>query len=417
MKPSRSHPYAARNMLRAALLAWVGLAGTPAPIQAHTLPSSNGLPPTTPSATEQTWVWNLPEYVPPPRIPADNPMSEARFQLGRHLFYDTRLSGNQTQSCASCHLQHLAFTDGHSVSTGSTGEKTPRSAPSIANAAYHPTITWANFSIQSLEKHATVPMFGDNPVEMGLTDNNKAAVLERFRQDPDDVARFSRAFPGESTPINMHNVILALANFMRGVTSFNARYDQVRQGKAQFSPAEARGEKLFFSAKAQCSQCHGSFNFNDQVVDASTTQVAMPFHNTGLYNLDGKGAFPEGNQGIFELSGKAEDMGAFRAPSLRNVAVTAPYMHDGSIATLQEVVDFYAAHGRNLSQGASTGDGRANPYKDARINRIELSASDKADLVAFLHTLTDDSLLTNPRYANPFPASTPIKVSVERSRM
>ncbi len=352
-----------------------------------------------------TWQWNLPAHIPEPRVPDDNRMSEASFQLGRRLFYDPRLSANQTISCASCHLQHLAFTDGKAVSLGSTGERTARSSPSIANAAYHPTITWANFSIQSLERHATVPLFGDNPIEMGLDDNNKAAVVARFRQDPDYATRFAQAFPGEAEPVNMHNLIKALAAFMRGVTSFNTRYDQMKQGQLVFRPAEARGEKLFFSERAQCSQCHGSFNFNDQVVSADSKHIATPFHNTGLYNIDGKGGFPEPNRGIFELSGQAEDMGAFRAPSLRNVAVTAPYMHDGSVATLKEVIDFYAAHGRNIDAGANAGDGRNNPHKDPRINRIELSAGDKADLLAFLHTLTDDSLLTNPRYADPFQVS------------
>lgn len=373
------------------------------PQPASAEPAQAVTPAATPSNT--AWQWHLPAHIPEPRVPSDNPMSEAGFQLGRRLFYDARLSANQTIACASCHLQHLAFTDGKAVSLGSTGEATPRSAPSIANAAYHPTITWANYSIQSLERHATVPMFGDNPIEMGLDDNNKAAVIARFRQNPDYAARFASAFPGEADPVTMHNLINALAIFMRGVTSFNSRYDQAQQGKLVFSPAEARGEKLFFSAKAQCSQCHGSFNFNDQVVDSGSSHIATPFHNTGLYNIDGKGGFPEPNRGILELSGKAEDMGAFRAPSLRNVAITAPYMHDGSIATLEEVIDVYAAHGRKISAGPYAGDGRASPLKDERINRITLNASDKADLLAFLKTLTDDSLLTNPRYADPFQAS------------
>lgn len=387
-----THPI---HLMRAALLTFLLAAGLSAGAAEQAPGALSGA----------TWQWSPPAHIPEPRVPDDNRMSEAGFQLGRRLFYDPRLSANQTIACASCHLQHLAFTDGKALSLGSTGERTARSSPSIANAAYHPTITWANFSIQSLERHATVPLFGDNPIEMGLDDNNKAAVVARFRQDPDYAARFTQAFPGEAEPVNMHNLIKALAVFMRGVTSFNSRYDQMKQGKIVFSPAEARGERLFFSEQAQCSQCHGSFNFNDQVVSVDSKHIAIPFHNTGLYNIDGKGGFPEGNQGIFELSGKTEDMGAFRAPSLRNVAITAPYMHDGSVATLKEVIDFYAAHGRNIKVGANAGDGRNNPHKDPRINRIELSASDKADLLAFLHTLSDDSLLTNPRYADPFLAS------------
>ena len=122
----------------------------------------------------------------------------------------------------------------------------------------------------------------------------------------------------------------------------------------------------------------------------------------GLYNIDGKGGFPLPNRGIHELSGVASDMGRFRAPSLRNVAVTAPYMHDGSLATLEEVLDFYGGHGRVMGPGEAAGDGRRNPYISERIARIELEEQDKRDLIAFLKTLTDEGFLRNPRFGDPF---------------
>ncbi|WP_428717355.1 hypothetical protein [Undibacterium curvum] len=153
--------------------------------------------------------------------------------------------------------------------------------------------------------------------------------------------------------------------------------------------------------KAECFHCHGSFNFNDQVKFKGLSQVDTPFHNTGLYNIDGKGGFPFPNRGLFESTLRAQDMGAFRAPSLRNVAVTAPYMHDGSIATLKEVLDFYAAGGRHITTGIYAGDGRTNPYKSDLITRINLSEQDKSDLIDFLGTLTDDKFLRNPRFSNP----------------
>jgi cytochrome c peroxidase len=131
---------------------------------------------------------------------------------------------------------------------------------------------------------------------------------------------------------------------------------------------------------------------------------AKPFHNIGLYNVGGTGAYPEPNRGVMELSGLFKDMGAFRAPSLRNVAVTAPYMHDGSVATLEEVVDIFAEGGRNVTTGPYAGDGRLNPYKSALIRPLGLTAQDKADLVAFLKTLTDTQFLTDPRHADPFKA-------------
>ena len=126
------------------------------------------------------------------------------------------------------------------------------------------------------------------------------------------------------------------------------------------------------------------------------------FHNIGLFNIGGTGAFPEPNRGVFETSGLAPDMGRFRAPSLRNVAVTAPYMHDGTIATLREVLDFYAAGGRNITSGPFAGDGRANPFKSGFMTLIRLDEQDKDDLVAFLLTLTDDEFLSDPRHADPF---------------
>ena len=339
------------------------------------------------------WRWNLPAHFKAPRIPADNPMSEEKFQLGRRLFYDTRLSGNGTQSCASCHFQHLAFTDGKAVSTGSTGstgEETARNAPSIANSAWNPTLTWANYSILDLERHMLVPMFGENPVELGIDDSKRDLVLQRFRDDPDYRARFARVFGSGAEAISFAHLIQAIATFQRGVVSVNSRYDQYLAGTAVLTASEERGRALFFSEQAQCASCHSGPTFSDQYADVTTTIVRTPFHNTGLYNIDGKGAYPEPNRGILELSGKAADMGAFRTQSLRNVAVTAPYMHDGSIPTLAAVLEHYATHGQ------------LSPLKDPRIDRIRLDKQDKADLIAFLETLTDNELLTSPRHADPF---------------
>ncbi len=351
---------------------------------------------------DPSWSWNLPVNFATPAVPADNPMSEEKFQLGRYLFHDTRLSGNGTQSCASCHVQSLAFTDGKAVATGSTGEKTARSAMPIANAAYHPTFNWANSATTSLEQQMETPLFATSPVELGINDSNRATVLKRFQDDSDYVARFGRAFPGEASPISFTNIIKAIATFERGMLSGDSKYDRYQKGQATLTASEERGRNLFFTEKAECFHCHGSFNFNDQLKHAGSRSVETPFHNTGLYNIDGKGGFPAPNRGIFELTGKAEDMGAFRAQSLRNVAVTAPYMHDGSIATLEEVLDFYAAGGRHITSGPLAGDGRNNPYKSDLISRIDLDAQEKADLIAFLKTLTDESLLTSSRFSNPF---------------
>ena len=351
------------------------------------------------------WSWQLPAGFPEPKVPADNAMSADKVQLGRFLFYDRRLSGNGTQSCSSCHLQSKAFTDGLAVAVGSTGEFHPRNAQSLVNVAYSPTLTWANPALTALEAQMLVPLFGTQPVEMGINDSNKAQVLGRLSGDAAYPSLFSAAFPGEAAPVNWTNVIKAISAFQRSLVSGDSQYDRYLQGKATLDAAETRGMNLFFGEKAECFHCHGSFNFNNQTLHTASRLVETPFHNTGLYNIDGNGGFPVPNRGVFELSGKPSDMGKFRAPSLRNVAVTAPYMHDGSVADLVEVLAFYAAGGRVIASGPHAGDGRANPHKDGLIQNISLTEQDQADIIAFLRTLTDEDLLTNPRFSDPFAAS------------
>lgn len=353
----------------------------------------------------EPWVWQLPKGFPEPRVPPENPMSAAKVELGRHLFYDKRLSGNGQLACAGCHVQRLAFTDGRALSRGSTGDRTARSAQHLANSAWHGTYTWANPALVTLERQMLVPLFGDAPVEMGVNDGNKARVLARFQQDKAAVARFQAAFPGDAVPVTLAHVIDAIAAFERTLISGNSRFDQYQRGEVALGPAEMRGKDLFFGEKAECYHCHGSFNFDDQVVHTRTREAELPFHNTGLYNVDGKGAYPASSQGTIEVTGKPEDMGRYRAPSLRNVAMTAPYMHDGSITTLAQVIATYAAGGRHVQRGPHAGDGRRNPWKSELIGQIRLTPREQADLLAFLKTLTDPQFLTDPRFGPPPGAS------------
>lgn len=351
------------------------------------------------------WSWNLPNHYPEPLVPSANPMSFTKVELGRFLFYDPRLSGNGRQACASCHQQSKAFTDGRLQALGSTGELHPRNAQHLSNVVFNATFTWANPSLVTLERQMETPLFGESPVEMGVNDGNKALVLQRLRDDKaasDYPRRFAAAFPDETDAVTWNNVIKAIAAFQRSMVSANSRYDRWLVGQEKLTDAETRGMNLFFGEKAECFHCHGSFNFNDQIVHARTRLAETPFHNTGLYNVGGTGAFPEPNRGIFELTARANDMGKFRAPSLRNVEVTAPYMHDGSMASLEEVLSFYAAGGRVITSGPLAGDGRTNPYKSDLITRIDLSAQEQADLIAFLKTLTDHDFLTTVRLADPF---------------
>ncbi|MBE2319387.1 di-heme enzyme [Solirubrobacter sp. CPCC 204708] len=346
--------------------------------------------------------WELPKGFPKPNVPKNNPMSDAKVAVGRRLFYDVRLSGNGTQSCGSCHRQELAFTDGKGQAVGSTGQLHPRGAQSLINVVYNSTLTWANPALVSLERQMEVPLFSADPVEMGVTDANKDAVLRRITKDPWYRARFRRAFPGQQRPISWTTIIRSIAAFQRSLISADSRYDRYLQGKVKLTAAEKRGMELFMGERAECHHCHGSFIFNDQVTYQGSPAEKPLFHNTGLYNVAGTGAFPELNRGVFELTGEPKDMGAFKAPSLRNVEVTAPYMHDGSIPTLEAAVDHYANGGRLITDGPLAGDGRANPYKDPLISEIVLEPGDKADLVAFLKTLTDKRVLTDKRFSDPF---------------
>lgn len=354
------------------------------------------------SSSTALWTWRLPASFPEPRVPADNPMSTAKVALGRFLFYDRRLSGNGMQACGSCHQQARAFTDGRATSLGSTGEAHPRNAQALANVAYSPTLTWANPALISLESQMLVPIFGTLPVEMGVNDANKAQVLARLAADSAYPTLFAAAFVGEAEPMSWANVVKAIASFQRSLMSGNSRYDRYLRGLESLSGAESRGMNLFFGEKAECFHCHGGFNFNDQTVNVATRVVETPFHNTGLFNIGGSGAFPEPNRGVFELSGMATDMGRFRAPSLRNVEVTAPYMHDGSFDSLEQVLEFYAAGGRVITEGPHAGDGRLNPFKSELVSLISLSPQERADIVAFLRTLTDHEFLTDAKIADPF---------------
>ncbi len=317
-------------------------------------------------------------------------MSESKVELGRRLFYDRRLSGNGTQSCATCHRQELAFTDGRTVSLGSTGESHSRGAMSLVNVAYYAALTWGDPTLRTLEKQALIPLLGEHPIELGLG-GRETAALDALGAEPLYQRLFPAAFSGNGDLFTLGNVAKALAAFERTIISARSPYDRYHAGeKDAISESAKRGEVIFFSdPPAGCYRCHGGFAFSDAVMSEGRAAGPVPFHNTALYD-----PYPASNRGAFEHTGRAADLGKFRAPSLRNVALTAPYMHDGSIATLAEVVDHYVSGGR--------AHGSAN--RDPRMHPLALTAQNKADLVAFLETLTDAEVLTDPRFSDPWTA-------------
>lgn len=355
-----------------------------------------------PPPETMAWAWALPPGFPVPVVPDDNPMSAAKVELGRHLFYDIRLSGNGTQSCASCHEQARAFTDGRAVAEGSTGAMHPRNAQTLANVVYNATLTWANPGLVELERQIVIPMFGDAPIELGIA-GYEDEVLARFEADPLYGDLWAAAFPDAIDDMSYDGIVDAIACFLRTMISGDSAYDRFVAGEPDVMSLSARrGMNLFFSERLECHHCHGGFNFTQSSTHEGQTFEERPFHNTGLYDIDGEGGYPLDNTGVFEITGDPADMGRFRAPTLRNVAVTAPYMHDGSVETLEEVLDIYAAGGRLIEDGPLVGDGRTNPHKSGFVGGFAMSEGERADLVAFLESLTDDRFLSDPRFSDPF---------------
>ncbi len=350
----------------------------------------------------EAYAWNLPKGFPKPNVPLDNPMTAAKVELGRYLFYDARMSVNGKASCATCHQQELAFTDGRAVGIGATGEPHSRGAMSLVNVAYSAVLTWSNPRMKLLEEQALVPMFGEHPVELGLREGD--GFVPMLRSDPRYRELFAKAFPAEGDPFSIKNVTRALACFERSIISARSPYDRYHYGGDDGAIPESakRGEILFFSQPLSCFRCHGGFNFSDTTVWEGRAGREVEFHNTGLYNLSGPLSYPAPNVGIYEFTESPRDIGKFKAPTLRNIAITRPYMHDGSIATLEGVLDHYAAGGRTIASGANAGAGHDNPNKDSLIGGFQLSAQDRADLIAFLESLTDDAVLHDSRFANPW---------------
>jgi cytochrome c peroxidase len=352
--------------------------------------------------------WQLPPGFPYPKVPADNLMTQEKVELGRHLFYDKRLSLNQTQSCASCHRQNVAFTDEKPRGVGSTGQVHPRGSMSLINVAYSPVLTWANPIVRSLEQQALVPMFGDHPVELGMT-GKEDLLVQRLQSEPRYRKLFGGAFPGEVEPITVANAVKAIASFQRTLLAGDSPYDEYRRGDDPnaISASAKRGEALFFSERLECFHCHGGFNFTGTVDYLGKSFAEVEFHNTGLYNLPGRLSYPEPNVGLYEFTRQPDDIGKFKAPTLRNIAVTAPYMHDGSVKTLSEAIDHYSAGGRRISTGPKAGNGFENPNKSEFIKSFELSAAEKADLLEFLKSLTDREALTKPSWTDPWRPAPP----------
>jgi len=359
------------------------------------------------AAAAPTWPFPLPEGFPVPRLPEGATLTAELAELGRHLFFDERLSGNGTQACGSCHLQERGFSDGRTTGVGSTGEVLRRNSMALVNVAYNPAQTWANPLLATLEQQAMVPIFAEHPVELGVT-GHEEEILDRLRAEPvyDDL--FAAAYPGEAEPYSFPRVVAAIAAYQRRLISGDSRVDRYRRGDlGALTASEIGGFELFFSEELECHHCHGGFNFTIAVDHAGLAEPAVHYFNNGLYDVGGTGDYPATDQGLHEFTLDPADRGRYRPPSLRNVAVSAPYMHDGSVATLEEVVAIYERGGRLVPDGPLAGDGAANPNKSSFVNGFNLTDTERADLLAFLRALSDDAFLTDPALGDPWPTSAP----------
>lgn len=292
-------------------------------------------------------------------IPADNPLTEEGVALGKRLFFDPILSVDSTVACASCHDARAAFSDTDAFSQGVAG-LTGRNSMPVMNVGWMTTLFWDGRA-ESVEDQALQPV--ENEVEMGETWPH---VVTKLQRHPDYPARFEAAFG--SPDITAERVAQAIAQFERTLISANSRYDRFKRGEITLTPLEEMGRQLFFNERGDCFHCHGTALFTDN-----------RYHNNGL---DAEPADP----GLEKVTGRASDRGKFKTPSLRNLTYTAPYMHDGRFATLEEVLDFYD-EGMHFTPGL-------DPLLAGREN-IDLTDDEKAALVAFLKTL-DDPTFTDP---------------------
>ncbi len=303
-------------------------------------------------------------FFPAMPIPTENPQSAAKIRLGRQLFYDARLSADNSLSCSSCHQQKFAFTNaGNRVSTGIGGQKGTRNAPSLGNVGWRKSLFWEGGS-PSLELQAMGPITAHD--EMGM---EPAALVKKLSAVPGYRNQFSAEFEDGLT---MLNITKAVASFERTLVTDSSPYDRYRAGDERaMTPAALRGMDLFLGEKGDCFHCHPGFNFTDEQL-----------HNTGvnLENVD---------LGLGRLTGRQDDAGKFKTPTLRNVALTAPYMHDGSIKTLDAVLAHYNAGGKD------------NDNVDLLMRPLELTKAEVADLIEFLKSLTDTSFTTNAQFSAP----------------
>ncbi len=318
--------------------------------------------------------WVNPPGFPDPVFPPDNPLTVEGVELGRKLFYDPILSGDSTQSCASCHMQFASFTDTARYSKGIDGIEGHRNSMPLINVAWMPRLFWDGRAV-SPEDQALHPV--RDPIEMH---NTWPEAVKRLQRHPKYPAYFYEAFGTKN--IDSILVVKAIGQFVRTLVSANSKFDRYLRGEVMLTPGELSGLNIFTTETGDCFHCHGG--------PASPLFTDNDFHNNGLDETFS-------DQGYGAVTGNSYDMGKFKTPTLRNVELTAPYMHDGRFKTLQEVIEHY-------NSGIKHNSPNLDPIMNLPSfqNGLNLNPQQKADLIAFLKTLTDTSFIHNPKFSNPF---------------
>jgi cytochrome c peroxidase len=320
----------------------------------------------------------------------------ATTELGRFLFYDQRLSADKTRSCATCHNPAFSFTDTYKRSVAFGGALHQRNSQPLVNLRLMKYFTAADSAVKTLMQQIHRPFYNMQPPEMGVY-LREQQIIREMQNDSRYRALFAAVYGNHTNAINWQNIKTLLVAFVESIEALNAPYDQFIKGDtAALGMDEKMGMQLFYSARLGCSSCHGGLNF------ATPQQHVGYYHNIGLYNIDGNGAYPAYDPGLFQNTHNPADMGKFRVPTLRQLAFTAPYFHDGSAATLTEALNVFWNGGRTNAAATGLGDGVTNPYKHPLIKPISLTSAEKMQVHKFLLSLADSTVLTAAAYSNPF---------------
>ncbi|GGF45552.1 cytochrome-c peroxidase [Echinicola rosea] len=348
--------------------------------------------PDEPSTTNPVITLEHPEYFPNDvAMPPDNPLTEKGVELGRMLFYEKQLSIDGTVACSSCHQQEKAFTDGKKISTGVNDTPGDKNAMSLANLHWTSRFFWDGRAA-TLEEQAVQPIADHR--EMNLPLDEAVARLQADNQYPE---RFKVAFGTEQ--ITEELIGKAIAQFMRTLVSGDSKFDKWIRGEVEFSEQEQLGMELFFTHPepslqirgGNCGDCHLGF------LTSGDRNNLTGFHNNGLDNDQ------DLKDGLADVTGNVRDKGKFKAPTLRNIALTAPYMHDGRFETLEEVLDHYDQHIQmNNTLDILILEASNEPIIPGEDIKLYLTDGEKEAILSFLQTLTDEKFITNPKFSNPF---------------